>query len=122
MSNGVVLIVDDSPVNRKIIQMILKRQNFDTVLAVDGQDAIDTVKNAENKFCLILMDQNMPIMDGTNATKAIKEFDPSIPIVGLTTEVDPTTLENFVRAGVCGLYSKPVSANEMKKIMRKHSL
>ena len=120
-NSGTVLIVDDTKVNLIIAKRMLKEEGYETMTAQNGQEAVDIIKTGLYQFCLILMDHTMPIMNGSDATKEIKQIDPSLPIVGLTTELNPTILENFVKSGLCGVYSKPVSRDGIKNITRKHS-
>lgn len=120
-----ILVVDDTKINLIIAEKLLHDQGFDTITAKNGSDAVEIVKGtrgSRRKLSLVLMDQCMPVMDGSDATRIIKEFDSDLPIVGLTTEVDPTILENFKNAGLSEIYSKPVSKSSMQDITRKHSL
>jgi PAS domain S-box-containing protein len=68
-----VLLVEDSTINREILQAVLKKLGHDVVSVKDGQQAVDTYK--EQNFDLILMDIQMPVLDGISATKQIREYE-----------------------------------------------
>lgn len=121
-SKGLVLIVDDSKINLGIASAILKSQGYEIDTAENGLEAIEKVKTGRRKFSLVLMDHTMPIMDGVDATRQIKDFDSDLPIVGLTTEENQTVLDNFLNSGLCDVYKKPISPSSMEKITRKYSL
>jgi len=81
------LIVEDNRINQIVTQKILEKNKVKCFIAKNGKEALKSVK--ENKFDLILMDLNMPIMDGFLATQAIREFNTKVPIVALTAlEID----------------------------------
>jgi chemosensory pili system protein ChpA (sensor histidine kinase/response regulator) len=119
--NKLILVVDDSQLNRTIATGMLQRQGFDVISASDGLEGVNVVKNSGRKPSLVLMDQQMPIMDGSEATKLIKEHDSNIPIVGLTTETDQSILQQFKESGLDDLYHKPIDPAIMQTIARKYS-
>ncbi|WP_303317104.1 ATP-binding protein [Flavivirga abyssicola] len=77
-----ILIVEDNKINQVVTQNLLKKANYESVIVNNGLEALNIVK--ANKFDLILMDINMPIMNGKEATRYIREFDTQIPIIALT--------------------------------------
>ena len=86
-----ILVVDDSPLNRKMLSKLLKSKGYHIEEAADGQIAVDKVKQAADAgrhFDVILMDFVMPVMDGPGATRAIRAMHVSTPIFGLTGRVD----------------------------------
>ena len=87
LKNKKILIVEDNRINQIVTQKILEKNKVKCFIAKNGKEALKSVK--ENKFDLILMDLNMPIMDGFLATQAIREFNTKVPIVALTAlEID----------------------------------
>src|SRR5690606_37580609 len=66
-----VLLVEDTPANRKVVQRVLQRRGHEVVVAVNGREAVDAFERGV--YDLILMDVQMPIMDGLQATEAIRE-------------------------------------------------
>jgi len=83
-----ILIVDDQYVNRLLFKTILSSEkltnniNYNIVEAVNGQESVDLVN--EINVDLIIMDINMPVMNGIAATKIIKEIKPNLPIIGIS--------------------------------------
>lgn len=100
-----ILVVDDEPYNRKLIRTILHKQHASIIEAVNGREAINAVES--QIFQLILMDVQMPLVDGIEATKAIRKLNNQIPIVALSAAVSPEDLLNYERAGMQTHLAKP---------------
>ena len=116
-----ILIVDDAEENLLITQSMLKKMKFDVGMARNGKDAIMKLKNDE--FDLILMDCMMPIMDGYEATKTIRQmgwFD--IPIIALTAHALQSERQKALLSGMDGYITKPVQFLQLKKIILKQFL
>ena len=82
-----ILLVDDSPLNRKMLSKLLKSKGYNIEEAADGQIAVDKIKqeaDAGRSYDVILMDFVMPVMDGPTATRAIRAMHILTPIFGLT--------------------------------------
>ena len=79
-----ILLVEDNELNRDMLSRRLSRKGFDVVFAFDGQDAVQKAKSVMPD--LVLMDIGLPVMDGYDATRAIKSDDAtkSIPVIALT--------------------------------------
>ncbi len=87
LENKRILIVEDNKINQMVTKKILEKNHVICNLAENGQQAVDKVKN--NHYDLVLMDINMPIKNGMEATKEIRTFNKSIPIIALTAvEID----------------------------------
>ena len=104
-----VLIVDDDSVNRMILEGMLVNQGHQVIQAENGQLAIDSY--IENKPEMVLMDIMMPVMNGYEATKAIKELagDDFVPIIVLTAMTDEDELVKCVHSGADDFLTKPFS-------------
>ncbi|HZJ84228.1 MAG TPA: response regulator, partial [Syntrophomonadaceae bacterium] len=108
-----ILLVEDNEINSKIIFYMLKKAGYKVTIARNGQECLDFLQNAA--FDLILMDMQMPILDGYETTKLIRlnKAWNNIPIIALTAFAMPDTAEKCIRVG-CNYYlSKPVSALEL---------
>ncbi len=111
-----ILIVEDEFRNRKLLRDILKRFDYDVVEASDGLEAVEMVKAWRPD--LILMDIQMPVMDGFEATRIIKK-DPEtshIPIIAITAYAMEGDRERILQAGCDGYISKPI---EIKDFLAK---
>ncbi len=102
-----VLLVEDSAPNQKILAYMLKNEGYEVVLAVNGQEAVDKFK--EQPFDLIIMDVQMPVMDGLVATRLIRQSEQETgkhtPIVAVTAGMDRGSC---VDAGMDDYIEKPV--------------
>ncbi len=105
-----ILLVDDSETIRRLLYMFLTRAGAKVTTAKDGQHALDTI-NASAPFDLIIMDIQMPIMDGPTATRAIREMGIASPILALTANTAHSDKEECHRAGCSAFLTKPVPRN-----------
>lgn len=104
-----VLVVEDNPVNMALVRRMLERRGCDVTLAVDGQEAVEA--SLLHRFDLILMDLQMPRMDGFEAARAIRELqhpNAHVPIIALTACVMPSERERCMEAGMNDHVSKPI--------------
>lgn len=111
-----LLLVEDNEDNRDMLSRRLERKDFDVTLAVDGLDGINKAK--ENIPDLILMDMSLPVMDGWQATRALKD-DPStknIPIIALTAHAMSSDRDKAMDAGCDDYDTKPV---DLKRLLGK---
>mgnify|MGYP002527195014 CR=1 FL=1 len=107
-----ILVAEDNDSNFILMTYILKR-SYEYVRAKNGQEAVDMAK--QGGIDLILMDIKMPVMDGMEATKAIKEFNPELPIIALTANAFDSDRELALEAGCDDFLSKPVSSENCLK-------
>lgn len=101
-----ILVVEDNKFNQFIVKSILGKWNIMTEIASNGMDAIELV--SQKNFDLILMDMQMPVMDGCTATRVIrKELNISIPVIALTAFATKGAIAQTVEAGMNGYLTKP---------------
>lgn len=118
-----VLIVDDNLLNRKLVCAILKKHEIEHNIAENGKIAFDLFLTG--KYNLILMDIQMPIMNGIECTRKIREFEQksknksSIPIVAITTFAMENDKRNCIEAGMNDFITKPFKTPDMIKIISK---
>ncbi|PKK90813.1 MAG: hypothetical protein CVV64_08005 [Candidatus Wallbacteria bacterium HGW-Wallbacteria-1] len=113
---GRILVVDDSRAMRSYVNSLIK-ERYDTVLAQDGQEALEIFNDNFGAFDFILTDMNMPRMDGISLVKAVREQNPIIPIVMLTTESDEKDKEQGFSAGVNNYLTKPFKPDELTSMI-----
>lgn len=114
---GHILIAEDNKTNQMLIGILIKQLGLTYELADDGLDVID--KFSKDKFDLILMDENMPKLNGTEAMKKIKSlYNSSVPIISLTANVMNGDKEKFLKAGMDGYLSKPIDEKELYKVLK----
>ncbi|MBV6341179.1 response regulator [Candidatus Magnetobacterium casense] len=116
-----ILLVEDNMVNRMVAGAILKNHGYTVTEAVDGEKAIALV--SEVMFDLILMDVQMPEMDGFEATKLIKSTETArnIPIIAMTAHALKGDRERCIEAGMDDYITKPINAKELIQIIRKYT-
>lgn len=121
IKNKRILVAEDDEINRKLITTILSDKNYDVVTVVNGKIAVDAFKNGN--FDLLLMDIQMPVMDGISATRAIRAFDirnqMHTPIVAMTAFAMSEDRERFINAGMDHYISKPVDSKELLNTIDK---
>ena len=109
-----ILLVDDNKTNQKLGTMVLKRLGYTATIAENGKEALDL--QVLNGYDAILMDIEMPVMDGVDATRAIRQLDEarSIPyIIAMTANAMEGDRERYLAAGLDGYISKPLRVNEL---------
>ncbi|MCB0281605.1 MAG: response regulator [Calditrichae bacterium] len=119
-SNYLVLLVEDNLINQKVASNILKKFGYKIDIAKDGSEALDKVK--QNMYNIVLMDIQMPVMDGVEATKAIRELPENkknVAIIAMTANAMKGDREKYLDAGMDDYISKPISQEELKRIMSK---
>lgn len=111
-----VLIVEDVEANRMLFcQMFQRFFNLSPKMASNGEDALTRLR--EGGFDMVFMDVEMPVMDGIEATKRIREFDKTTPIVAMTGNVFAEDIEATKAAGMTGFLSKPIQKEELERAL-----
>jgi two-component system, sensor histidine kinase and response regulator len=111
LENTKILIAEDNIVNQQVLRGILKKKNITVIIATNGAEAVNIIANAETPFDAILMDLEMPEMDGIEATHKIRLDSPQqdIPIIAVTAQAMRGDRERCLAAGMNGYLSKPVN-------------
>jgi signal transduction histidine kinase/ActR/RegA family two-component response regulator len=116
---GKVLVAEDNPNNQLLIKIVLQKFGLDVTIVENGQLAVD--KHLEEDFDLIFLDINMPVMDGLNALKIIRERENRIqkhtPIIALTANTINGDRERYIDEGMDNYLSKPFERNQLISIL-----
>ena len=114
-----VLVAEDNPVNQHYLMHLLKKEGHTVTLAHNGKEAVAACKR--DTFDVVLMDVQMPEMDGFEATAAIRASEPAdgrrIPIIALTANAMKGDRERCLDAGMDGYLSKPISPTEIREAL-----
>ncbi len=110
-----ILIVEDNDMNREMIRRRLEFHSFETLMAGDGQEAIDQA--SQHLPDLILMDMSLPVMDGWQATRKIKALKATsgIPIIGLSAYAGKEDIKKGLEAGCDAYEVKPIDFDHLLK-------
>ena len=115
-----VLIAEDDNGSARLVSVILKRMGLDTVTSVDGQTALDV--STQTRFDLILMDMNLPIIDGLTLARTIRErekgSDRHVPIIALTGHAFPEDRARCLAAGMDDYLTKPLTIESLQERVR----
>lgn len=117
-TNFNILIVDDNKINQIVTQNILKKKGYTCNLASNGMDAIEMVKS--ESFDLILMDINMPEMNGLDATTVIRTFNSHIPIIALTAVEEGEIRDQALSVGMNDVIIKPYDTQQFFQTIMKN--
>lgn len=114
-----ILVVDDTKMNLLVVENLLKKTGIKIDTAINGPDSIELAKN--NAYDVILMDQRMPGMDGTEAMKEIRNLDSSLnantPVICLTADVVRGAKERYIQMGFNDYLTKPIDSAELEKML-----
>ncbi|MFQ5583388.1 MAG: response regulator, partial [Calditrichia bacterium] len=116
-----VLLAEDNRINQKIILRLLKKMNFNVSIAGNGTEAV--LKAKSDKFDLVLMDVQMPEMDGLTATRKIRELEKEsgthVPIIAITAHAMKGDREKCLDAGMDEYLTKPIKSEHLQKMIAK---
>ena len=117
-----ILLVEDDEVSQLGTKLLLKKMRHSVITADDGRQALEAMRN--NVFDGVLMDVQMPVMDGLEATRRIRtdtsgKFDPNIPIVAMTGYALVGDRERFLAAGMTEHLAKPVSMAALNDALKR---
>ena len=117
---GKILIVDDNQDSRELVVKILKTRGYQTIEAVDGEEALE--KAVAERPDLVLMDRSLPKIDGYEVTRRLKDQEEfkDIPIVALTAHAMRGDREKALEAGCEGYISKPINVRELPELIRSY--
>ena len=117
LSGRRILLVEDQALNREIVTGLLEGTGLTILTANDGQEGVDLFR--QSPCDLILMDVQMPVMDGYAASRAIRALDPAVPIVALTANAFPEDIDRALAAGMNAHLSKPIDLNQLLGMLRR---
>jgi PAS domain S-box-containing protein len=117
LNPATVLIVDDGATNRNIVSVVLKRHNLNIIEAENGEEAVTIAMTQD--VDVILMDMQMPVMDGYEATQTLRELDYSGPIIALTGNATSGERQRCLEIGCHEFLPKPIDIDQMIQLISK---
>ncbi|NNE97992.1 MAG: response regulator [Pyrinomonadaceae bacterium] len=119
---SVILVAEDNPVNQKVILSQIAKLGFKADLVENGKQAIAAI--GKNQYAMILMDCQMPVLDGLQATQKIRELEKDtgrrIPIIAVTANAIEGDREQCIAVGMDDYISKPTKKNELNELISKY--
>jgi CheY-like chemotaxis protein len=112
-----LLITDDDPDFRETLQIVFEPKGFRTLLAGNGEEALDIVRNQE--VHLLLMDMHMPKLTGLETLRLVKQFKAMLPCILLSAHWDDSLLEEVRRERAFSVLSKPVTLGQITGAVRQ---
>jgi two-component system, cell cycle sensor histidine kinase and response regulator CckA len=109
----VVLLVDDEHAVRRALERVLRRAGYDVVAAANGREAIEAFQAAYPQPDLVVLDVDMPVMDGEATQRGLREHDPALPVLVLTGHANDERTRRMLAAGASGCLHKPVDVAEL---------
>ncbi|WP_374561922.1 PAS domain-containing protein [Ideonella sp.] len=113
-----LLVAEDNLVNQMVIEQLLTRAGAQVQLARDGAEAVQLVADAPSGFDAVLMDVQMPVMDGIEATRRIAALAPSLPVVGQTAHAMPEERAQCLACGMVAHVAKPIEIDRLIATLR----
>ncbi len=117
-----ILVAEDHPTNQKIVSLLLSTMGWTLIMANDGQEALEAA--AQEEFDAILMDMQMPVMDGLEATRLLRQkpgYTQTVPIIALTANAMDHHRIAFHEAGATAFVSKPIDPNILIRTILTHT-
>ena len=116
--NGKILLVDDEPHIRKFVGLLLKQLGSPTIIeAANGREALDLYRLERPD--LVLLDVNMPVLDGLATLRALRELYPEVVVIMLTSLASRQTIEGAADLGACLYIRKDTPKDEMLQMLRE---
>eukprot|EP01036_Dinobryon_divergens_P035677 gene35677-46277_t len=113
-----VLVVDDVESNRKMLMMLLRKNGIEARTAKSGQEALDLIRMNMDGYKLVFMDNLMPVMNGVDATRILRQEGYRNIIVGVTGNVLEDDLKEYLAAGADFVIGKPLKMHQLDKVLR----
>jgi len=113
-----ILLAEDNKANQMFMKVIFKKLNIDFEIVDNGEEVIKLLKQ-NKQFDIILMDINMPVLDGIEATKIVRDMKKDIPIIALTASVLKDEKDRYILVGMNDVLEKPLDIEKLKKVINQ---
>jgi len=116
--SGKILVAEDQPASQKLVQILLEKLGFEVTVVADGQAAVDAA--VQGGFDLILMDMQMPVISGYEATRLLRSKGVTVPVIALTAHAMAGDDRRCLEAGCNGYLAKPFRQEQLRKVLSDH--
>ena len=122
-----ILVAEDNATNQLVIRALLDQLGYRATLVENGEQAVQELENADHDYDLVLMDYEMPVLDGVQATRKIRAYEQqqrrlAIPIIALTAHAMEQQTRDCLDAGMNAVLTKPIDRQALQACMAKFSL
>jgi CheY-like chemotaxis protein len=116
------LVAEDNEVNQMVLEEFLMAEGAEVSLTSNGQEAVACLlQQGTTAFHVVLMDVQMPVMDGYAATRAIHAIAPALPVIGQTAHAFDEERAHCLEAGMIDHLAKPIDPEEMVRVILRHT-
>lgn len=112
-----ILITDDEPLVRRLLQLVLEQQGFTVWLAANGREAVELYRQHRQKIAVVLLDVRMPELDGPQALAALREFAPNLVCCFMTGHAGAYTESELLGLGAIRVFAKPFALEELCRFL-----
>jgi CheY-like chemotaxis protein len=117
-----LLVVEDNPMNRQLLSYLLQQWQIEFDMVENGSEAVETLRKNPSGYAVVLMDIQMPEMDGYTATDKIRqELNLNVPIIAMTAHALAGEKEKCISAGMDDYISKPLNEEQLYSLISKHA-
>ena len=113
-----VLVVDDDPLVRIMVQRTLEQRGFDVWAASNGADAMDLYRSHRQRIDLVLLDVRMPVLDGPHTFDALRSLNPEIRVCFMSGDTGEFSADELIRRGALHVLAKPFHLDHLVEILR----
>ncbi len=117
-----ILLAEDNPINEKLARFMLVKAGYRLDVARDGKEVVNLYSKSPDDYDMILMDVQMPVMDGIEATKKLRQMGCKIPIIAVTADVRKGERERLIEVGMNDYISKPIKREVVFEMVKKWAL
>ncbi|MBD3316515.1 MAG: response regulator [Chitinivibrionales bacterium] len=119
---GRILVVEDEPVNRRVAVALLGKLGYDAVAVDNGSEAVELFRKEHESIDLVLLDIQMPSMNGQECFKVLKQIDPEVCAVICSGYLRDIDLKELLNDGLCGYIQKPYEGVEFSRTIAEAML
>lgn len=113
-----ILVAEDNPINQQILEAMIRLKHWDCKVVNNGEEAVEASLSGD--YDLIFMDLNMPLLDGIEATRKIRNHNRSVPIIAVTAYTDEFYKEETLKVGMNGFIAKPFTRKDIYEAVQSY--
>jgi len=117
-----ILLAEDSNTNQLVAKLMLEKRGHRVQIANNGDEAVRALQKEHEQFDIVLMDISMPVLDGLQATRLLREREIQIPIIALTANAMQSDKDECQKAGMDDFLAKPIRSAELNQVLSKYQM